>query len=366
MKTITVNETQRALLFKNGKFKGVLESGRYPEGKNKLYVLCQIDKSVDASHCPIELMLKNESFEREVTYVKVEDAHLKLHFVNGKFTHVLSRGVHAFWNAIGEHTFMDVDISTPEVREDFPRYLFSMMPANYYGVINVKEYEKARLYFDKKFIRLLDSGVYYFWKASGVAVDHSIVDTRLTEKSITGQEILTKDKVSVRINCVCSYRIADYIKIETEVNNYEEQLHTSLQMALRDFVGRYRLDEILEEKEKMSEYVLEKLKEKESELFIEVVGAGVKDIILPGEIRDIMNTVLIAEKKAQANVIARREEVASTRSLLNTARLMDENETLYKLKELEYMERICENVGNISIDNGTNIIAQLSRLCRRE
>ena len=64
-----------------------------------------------------------------------------------------------------------------------------------------------------------------------------------------------------------------------------------------------------------------------------------KDIILPGEIRDIMNTVLVAEKRAQANVVTRREEVASTRSLLNTARLMEENPTLYKLKELEYIEK---------------------------
>ena len=363
MKTVTINENERALLFRNGKFKGVVESGKYLDGKNKLYVICRIDNAVDTSRCSVELMLKNENFANAVTTVKVEDAHLKMHFVNGKFMHVLSRGVHAFWNAAGEHTFMDVDISTPEVDENFPRYLFSMMPANYYGIIHVKEYEKAILYYDKKFVKLLDGGVYHYWKTNSITVDYSVIDTRLTEKNITGQEILTKDKVSVRINCVCSYRVADYVKIETEVDNYSEQLHTAIQMALRDFVGRYRLDEILEEKEKMSEYVLERLKEKENELFIEVVGAGVKDIILPGEIREIMNTVLIAEKKAQANVIARREEVASTRSLLNTARLMDENETLYKLKELEYLERICENVGNISIDNGTNIIAQMSKLC---
>ena len=81
--------------------------------------------------------------------------------------------------------------------------------------------------------------------------------------------------------------------------------------------------------------MLEKLKERQEEYCVEMTGAGIKDIILPGEIREIMNTVLIAEKKAQANVIMRREEVASTRSLLNTARLMDENQTLFKLKEME-------------------------------
>ena len=86
------------------------------------------------------------------------------------------------------------------------------------------------------------------------------------------------------------------------------------------------------------------------------------DVILPGEVRDIMNTVLIAEKRAQANVITRREEVASTRSLLNTAKMMEENPTLYKLKELEYAERICENVGNINLNGGDVISGVLGLL----
>lgn len=361
MKRVIINETQRALLFENGKFKKVLESGRYWDAKNKLFVICAIDKAIDTANCPVDVMLKNEKFKNSVTVTEVNDEQLKLHFVNGKFTHVLSRGVHAFWNAAGEHTFTEVDLSTPEVDENIPRYVFSMMPAAYYIKIEVKEYEKARLYFDKKLVRVLDSGTHYFWKTN-VKIDYSLADTRLMEKTITGQEIITLDKVSLRINCTCTYRIADYIKIATEIDDYEEQLHTALQMALRDFVGRYKLDEILEQKEKMSEYVLCKLKEKEDELYIKIADAGVKDIILPGEIRDIMNTVLIAEKKAQANVIARREEVASTRSLLNTARLMDENTTLYKLKELEYMEKICENVGNINISGNDNIITQLSAL----
>ena len=136
------------------------------------------------------------------------------------------------------------------------------------------------------------------------------------------------------------------------------------QLTLREYVGKYKLDEILENKEQMSEFVFGKLKEKEKEeeLFVSFADAGVKDIILPGEIREIMNTVLVAEKRAQANVITRREEVASTRSLLNTAKLMDENQTLYKLKELEYVERICENVGNISLNGNGNILGQLTAI----
>mgnify|MGYP002535789297 CR=1 FL=1 len=127
---------------------------------------------------------------------------------------------------------------------------------------------------------------------------------------------------------------------------------------------RYTLDELLERKEGVSEEVLKKLREKAETFFVEVEDGGIKDVILPGEIREIMNTVLAAEKRAQASIITRREEVASTRSLLNTARLMEENRTLYQLKELESIERICSNVGNISLNGSGDILAQLSELLR--
>jgi regulator of protease activity HflC (stomatin/prohibitin superfamily) len=209
----------------------------------------------------------------------------------------------------------------------------------------------------------LDGGTYYFWE-NGVKIDVEFVDTRLTQMNICGQEILTQDKVSLRINFVCNYRVTDYTKILAEIDDFVEQIHVAAQLALRDYVGKYKLDELLENKAEMSKFVFARLKEKGKELFVEIVDAGIKDIILPGEIRDIMNTVLIAEKRAQANVITRREEVASTRSLLNTAKLMDENQTLYRLKELEYIERICDNVGNINLNGNTDVLSQLSGILR--
>lgn len=229
--------------------------------------------------------------------------------------------------------------------------------------MEVLEYQKARLYFNQRLVKILDAGTYYFWK-NGIKIDVGFVDMRLTQMNITGQEILTQDKVSLRINFICNYRITDYVKIMTEIDNFSEQIHVAAQLAIREYVGRHKLDEILENKSQMSAFVFEKLKVKEKELFVEITDAGVKDIILPGEIREIMNTVLVAEKRAQANVITRREEVASTRSLLNTAKLMDENQTLYKLKELEYIERICDNVGNINLNGNENVLAQLAGILK--
>ena len=127
-------------------------------------------------------------------------------------------------------------------------------------------------------------------------------------------------------------------------------------------MGQYRLDELLAQKEEIGHFLKERMEENQEEYCVRIHNVGIKDIILPGEIRDIMNTVLVAEKKAQSNVIMRREEVASTRSLLNTARLMEENEILYRLKELEYLERICDKVGSISLSGGGNILEQLAGL----
>lgn len=93
-----------------------------------------------------------------------------------------------------------------------------------------------------------------------------------------------------------------------------------------------------------------------------MLDCGVKDIVLPGDIKDIMNQVLIAEKKAQANLITRREETASTRSLLNTAKLMEDNAMLYKLKEMEYVEKIAEKINNISLSGSGQIVDQLKQI----
>ncbi|NQZ78262.1 MAG: slipin family protein, partial [Ekhidna sp.] len=83
------------------------------------------------------------------------------------------------------------------------------------------------------------------------------------------------------------------------------------------------------------------------------------DIILPGDMKEIMNQVLIAQKQAQANVITRREETASTRSLLNTAKLMEENDMLFKLKEMEYVEKIADKIGEITVSGNGQIVDQL-------
>lgn len=356
-----ITENERGLLFKNGRFVKMLAPGKYSTAFGRDIEVCSLEAPVESAFCSLPVLLKNTTIATETTAIKVGDQEVALHFVDGKFEEALATGHYAFWNAAGEHTFLVADTSTPEISPEIPAYILPKLGPAIRTKIVVAEYQKARLFYDNRFEKLLEPGTHYFWNGAA-HVSYDLVDTRLMQLNITGQEILTQDKVALRINFVCNYKIVDFVKVYNEVDDFKEQLHVAAQLALREYVSRYRFDEILENKELLSNYVFEKLQEKSKALYVTVCDAGVKDIILPGEVRDIMNTVLIAEKRAQANVITRREEVASTRSLLNTAKLMDENQTLYRLKELEFLEKICSNVGNISLNGNDGVLTQLTAL----
>lgn len=363
MKKVIINENQKGFLFRNGKYVKLLDAGKYYTFGDREIEVINLNNALASDVCPLDTLISDAKIAELVSVVEVADEEIALHYVNGKFYSVLYPGKYAFWEIADRHEYKIIDVSTPVVDDTVPEYIFSKMPSRYYIKVEVAQYQKARLYFNQKLEKILDAGTYYFWRNS-VKIDVGFVDTRLIQLNVTGQELLTQDKVSLRINFVCNYRVTDYVRILTEIDDFKEQIHIAVQLALREYVGKYKLDEILENKDQMSRFVFERLKAKEKDLFVEITDAGVKDIILPGEIRDIMNTVLLAEKRAQANVITRREEVASTRSLLNTAKLMDENKTLYKLKELEYVERICENVGNINLSGNGDVLSQLTDILR--
>ena len=360
---IIIKDNERAFLFKNGIFKKMLQPG-----KNKLstffdetVVKVIAEGKVDFPDVNLTTLRKDPEVAKNIAVIDVPDEKLAVHFIDGRIAGVLKPGIYAFWDIFNKNTFEMIDISVPESANDLPVLYMNHLPVSHLLKINVNDGEAGLLFYNGVFQRVLASGQHYFWQHN-TKIYAQIVDIRIQQLDVTGQEILTADKVSIRINFVCSFQILDPISVATKLSNYREQLHVMVQLALREFVGKYRFDDLLRQKDSIGGFVLEKLKERESDFYITFSDAGIKDIVLPGEIRDIMNKVLIAEKSAQANVITRREETAATKSLLDTAKMMDENTTLFKLKELEYLERICETIGNISVDGGGGILTALREL----
>lgn len=358
-----LKDNERAYLFKNGVYKRLLGPGkviiRTIFGENAVKVAAEGPVILQGATLPV--LLQDAEFTKNVAYIEVPDDNLAVRRVDGRINEVLRPGTYAFWNIFNKNTFELVDITDPESAGKLSVLYLSRMPANYCVRYDVGEGEVGLLLYNGVFQRTLAPGSYFYWTYN-TKVTVQKVETRVQQLEITGQEILTADKVSLRVNFVGTYQVVDPVSAVTKLKDYKEQLYVMTQLVLREFAGKYRFDELLRQKDSLGGFVLDRLKEQEAEFYVTFKDAGVKDIVLPGDIKDIMNTVLIAEKKAQASVIIRREETAATRSLLDTAKLMDENATLFKLKELEYLERICDKVGSISVGSGDGILTSLREL----
>lgn len=359
---VIINNNQKGLLFRNGVLQDFLGAGKYRAGGSKNIEVLPIDEEICSKNATVSQILtkvidryKSDDLVSEVT---VKNGEVALHYVDGVFENALTAGRHAFWKEAGAHEFKVYSTANPKIT-DIPAPIAARLGAELVLDYSVPAECKAVVYYDGKPAEYLDAGRYFYWNGA-VKITMATYSMRVQQLDINGQEILTKDKVGVRVNFASTWKITDYKKIAETYQAVAQNLYVAAQLVLRDYLSGKTMDELLSERESIGNEILEELKKRSADMYIEILSAGIKDIILPGEITQIMNSVLAAEKRAQANVITRREEVASTRSLLNTAKLMDENATLRRLKELEYIEKICENVGEITVDARSNILTQLA------
>jgi len=360
MKKITVNAYQVALVFKKGVYQKMLKEGTYWLW-NKTAQVYEITQQFFA---PIELniLLQDAALADALQVIEVKDNGIALQYENGLFKNVLTAGRYAFWKSAVKNEFVIADTGNINITENISRAtLQNKLLAPYVRPYTVESYEKAVLFIDGRYAQMLPAGVYYWWK-NGIMITVGKADTRMQQLEINGQEILTKDKAALRINGFAQYQVTDIEKALLENKDYEKQLYVAFQFALREYIAALGFDELLEKKDSIATFILETVKAKAAMLGVEVNGFGIRDIILPGDVKDIMNQVLVAEKKAQANSIMRREETASTRSLLNTAKLMEDNAMLWKLKEMEYVEKIADKISNISVNGNGVLIDQLKQI----
>ncbi|MBS1509785.1 MAG: slipin family protein [Bacteroidetes bacterium] len=361
MKRIKVNAYQAALVFKDGVYQRMLKEGKYWLRFGEKVLLYELYKPF---HAPAELniMLQDATLAAALHVVIVKDNEIALQYENGLLKAVLTAGRYTFWKGMIDYEFIMADTGKIEITENISRAtLQNRLLAPYVRTYTVESYEKALLFVEGKYVQPLSSGVFYWWK-NGITIVVGKADTRLLQMEVNGQEILTKDKAALRINAWAQYKVADIEKALLENKDYDKQLYIALQLALREYVGNFSFDELLEKKDTIAPFILEAAKATATKLGVEVEGFGIRDIVLPGDVKEIMNKVLVAEKNAQANTIMRREETASTRSLLNTAKLMEENAMLWKLKEMEYVEKIAEKIGEITVNGNGALLDQLKQI----
>jgi len=365
-KRIVVGDGERGLLYRERRLVRVLMPGVHkmydPRGRFEVQVGNILQPEYAGRDVEAVIEALGERVEQFFTLADIGANEIGLLMKNGRIEDVLPPGSRKlFWRGPVRVEIERVPIGESlEVRGDIAQRLRMTGALGRFALVATVLAEHVGLLFiDGRLVRTLDTGLYAFWNfQKNVAVE--VADLRIQAMEVSGQELLTRDKVTLRVNLAATLRVVDAVASRTKVVKFSDQVYRELQYGLRKAVSAKTLDEMLGDKASLDADIFAAVREQVAQFGVELLGVGVKDVILPGEMREILNAVVQAEKSAQANVVRRREEANATRSLLNTARLLEESPVLMRLKELEALEKIVEKIDKLTVFGGLDgVLKQL-------
>ena len=374
LKKFQISEYEIGLLYVQNNFVRPLELGEYAFwAVNREVTVRTLSRIVPNPDFPLEDILIEKHPDFVTAYcetVQLQNHQVAIVRYLGKVISILpptSRKL--FWKGV-EVDVIDIS-SDAKLASNLAAELLSgsqevlLLSRNSLHICEVPAQHVGLLYVNQEFQAQIQPGIHAWW-LFGRSFQTEVFDLRLQNIEVSGQDILSKDKVPLRLNLTAGFRIQDPLRAKNGLSDISGFLYKELQFALRAAVGEQTLDALLEDKGNIDRSVAEYIRAKTADYGIEVDSVGVKDIILPGEIRTILSKVVEAEKAAQANVVRRREETAATRSMLNTAKVMEDNPVALRLKELEVLERIAEKIDRIQVNGSLDsILTELIRINRQ-
>ncbi|MBY7242006.1 slipin family protein [Escherichia coli] len=361
IKKISVRKDQLALLSRNGDYYKVLHAGEHilPWLNTPEVLLIMLDGSeVPDVLADYLRRFQPDWVERYCVVADLSETEAGALYMDGILLEILPPSTRRlYWRVEDDLALVRMNTQQVPVQTEVmnavlqPRRKGVVKGRDAILTVQVPAWHVGVLKIDGETQALLPPGLTAYWKINHL-VEAEVVDTRLQVLEVSGQEILTKDKVNLRINLAANWRYSDVLLAFSQLTKPIDHLYRELQFALREVVGTRTLDELLEDKQVIDDVVSEQVKSRMKPFGMEIASLGVKDIVLPGDMKNILAQLVEAEKSAQANVIRRREETAATRSLLNTAKVMENNPVALRLKELETLERVAERIDNISVFGG--------------
>lgn len=341
MKKQHIKKHDIGLWFRNGDLLKILQPGDHWIRKSKRDTVEVYNRlEVAFQHPMLEALVQEPMLKEHLEVIELQSHERALVWVGGCLKDILPSGVFAFWKTSKSLKIETYDLNDFEFEHqkqaavmahpNFRRFLVE---------IRVPSHASGLMFFNEAFQGVLEPGSYMFWKEAGLC-NVRLVDKREISFDVSGQEIMTSDKVTLRLNLVVTYQVQDPKLAMLEVENFTQAIYKEAQLMLRAAVGTRTLDSLLADKEAIGGEIRGPLSERCAKFGVTIRSVGVRDIILPGEMKHLLNQVTEAQKAAEANLIKRREETAAARSQANTARLMAENPQLIRMKELETMQEI--------------------------
>lgn len=353
---IVIRDNERGLVYRNGRLVGMLGAGRHRVFTMFAAVeVARINMDVPyvaATPEMLDVIPRKDAVPLDVPFGRVAAIS-----VDGRPHALVEAGRYLLWQTRAEVTAELYDAH--ELLSSVPERFWAHVSTQTFRVVNVATFEQALLYVDGTLEQVLSGGRYLVSQLDR-SVEVYFVDRREQELQIVGQEVMTADKVTLRVNVIVTFRIADAVAATETVDELDRALYAETQMAARRFVAGNTIEQMLESRNEAAELMAADVRERASGWGAQVLRVELKDVILPGEMKTILNRVIEAQKQAEANVIFRREETAATRSLANTAKMLEQNPTLMRLKELEAYKEIAGSIDNVTLVAGENLTRLLT------
>jgi len=291
-------------------------------------------------HPLLDVLVQDERLRELLVVVDLGEDERAIVWRDGRLFDFVGAGRFAYWKApfkLKVETFTVTDVEFRHAQRD--AVLAFPAARSHLALVDVEPHERLLVRRGGELIGTGGPGRHAFWNRGGL-VSWKAVDLREQIADVAGQEIMTADKVTLRINLVVSFKITDPVLASTVVENAPAAVYREAQLALRAAVGGRDLERLLADKDAVANEVRGSITPRAGSFGVAIAAVGIRDVVLPGEMKTILNQVIEAQKQAEANLIRRREETAAARSQANTARLLAENPVLLRMKELESLESI--------------------------
>lgn len=372
MMKLHIRKHERGLVFRRGDLGGVLGSGTHRRwgwmvpGYERVEVVSTLRTRFE--HALLDVIVKESSLRNELHVVELSDRQRALLWKENRLVGILGPGLHAFWKEPYDIRVEVIDQVTGRFEHEALDVILANESASQHLVaLDTDPHEEVIVLRNGEMVdRLVGGGRYAYWKSIG-KLEWTAVDLRERTMEVASQDIITSDKVTLRLTLIVTWTVSDVDVALTRSGDFERALYREAQLVLRKAIASRTLDGLLESKEKVDIEVRDALTPRATALGLTVNGVGLRDVILPGDMKTLLNRVIEAEKEAQANIIRRREETAAARSQANTARLLADNPVLARLKELEVVQEILAGAKTTLVIGGeANLSDGLRRLVSKE